>query len=66
MNKIYKAARAAYQAQQFANFSTVVDDLDQSAAVYRDGKFIALFASRLIAEREISIQTAKASKFIGT
>ena len=64
MNKVYQAARAAYKAQEFTNFSIVTDEVDQSAAVYRAGKFVALYASRLIAEREIASQTAKASKFI--
>lgn len=64
MNNVYKAARAAYKAKEFTNFSIRTDDSDQSATVYRDGKFIALYASRLIAERDIAEQTAKAGKFI--
>lgn len=64
MNKVYQAARAAYKAQEFANFSIVPDDIDQSVIVYRNGKFIAVYVSRLVAELDIARQTAKASKFI--
>ena len=64
MNQIYKEARAAYKAQQFPAFSVRADDLDPSVAVYSNGKFIGVYASRLVAEREIEAQCAKARKFI--
>jgi hypothetical protein len=63
MTSIYKIARAAYKAGEFTNFNIRVED-DGAALVYRDGKFVQLFPSRLLAEREIAAAQAKASKFI--
>jgi hypothetical protein len=63
MTTIHKTTRAAYRAGEFTNFDIRTED-DGSALVYRNGKFVQLFASRLVAEREIAAAQAKAAKFI--
>lgn len=63
MTNLYKAARAAYKAGEFTNFRIETDEYG-CAAIYREGKFIQLFASALLAERAIAEAQAKASKFI--
>lgn len=62
MTNLYKVTRAAYKAGEFTSFNVVAKD--DCAIVYRNGKFVQVFASRLIAEREIAAAQAKASKFI--
>ena len=63
MNAIYKHIRAAYKAGQFSNLRTETGD-DGMCAVYADAKFLKVYASKLLAERDIAAQQAKAAKFI--
>lgn len=63
MSNLYKATRAAYKAGEFTNFSIEIDECGY-ASIYREGKFIQLFTSKLLAERAIAEAQAKAAKFI--
>lgn len=64
MSPIYKEARRCYKNGEFPMMRIDRSD-DGMAAVYsKDGKFIQVFASRLVAEREMEEQCAKARKFI--
>lgn len=64
VNSIYKEARHCYKNSEFPSMRTERYE-DGTAAVFsRDGKFLQLFASRLIAENEIEKQCAKARKYV--
>jgi len=63
MNPIYKHIRAAYKAGEFSNLRTEVGS-GGMCAVYAGSKFLKVYASKLIAERDIAVQQSKAAKFI--
>jgi hypothetical protein len=64
MNAIYKEARRCYKNAEFPSLSIRTEE-DGAATVWsKDGKFLQCFASRLAAERALTAETAKASKFI--
>lgn len=64
MDPIYKEARRCYRNQEMTRMRIETDDLGGVFVVSKEGKFLQCFASRLIAERHMTEQCSKASKFI--
>lgn len=64
MSPIYKEARRCYQAQEMTHMRIERYEDGMAAVFSKDGKFLQVFASRLVAENEMEKQCAKARKFI--
>ena len=64
MSPIYKEASRCYKNGEFASMRIERYEDGMAAVFSKEGKFLQVFASRLIAENEMEKQCAKARKFI--
>ena len=64
MSPIYKEARRCYKNGEFASMRIERYEGGMAAVFSKNGKFLQVFAGRLVAENEMEKQCDKARKFI--